>query len=47
MLAFAGTPVVMGNAVDELKQRGWAVTGHNDEGGLAAAVHRFALAVGT
>jgi Cof subfamily protein (haloacid dehalogenase superfamily) len=41
MLEFAGTAVVMGNAVSELKARGWHVTGTNDEGGLADAIRRF------
>ena len=40
MLKFAGTAVVMGNAVEEMKAFGYAVTGTNDEGGLAAAVKR-------
>lgn len=44
MLSFAGIPVVMGNCVAELKQRGWHVTGSNDEDGVAAAIERFALA---
>ena len=43
MLEFAGIPVVMANAVDSLKQRGWHVTGHQDEGGLGQAIRRFAL----
>ncbi len=43
MLEFAGTPVVMANAVDGLKQRGWHVTGDQDEAGLAQAIRRFAL----
>ena len=43
MLEFAGTPVVMANAVDGLKQRGWHVTGHQDEAGLAEAIRKFAL----
>ena len=38
MLDFAGTAVVMGNATDALKARGYEVTGSNDEGGLASAV---------
>jgi hypothetical protein len=38
MLEFAGRPVVMGNAADELKQNGWAVTLSNAESGVAAAV---------
>ncbi|HKN25370.1 MAG TPA: Cof-type HAD-IIB family hydrolase [Candidatus Acidoferrum sp.] len=44
MLSFAGIPVVMGNCVAELKQRGWHITGSNDEDGVAAAIERFALA---
>ncbi len=43
MLEFAGTPVVMGNGLDELKARGWAVTAHNDDAGVAAAIERFIL----
>ena len=43
MLESAGLPVVMGNAVAEIKQRGWHVTGHQDEAGLAQAIRRFAL----
>ena len=43
MLAFAGIPVVMGNCVPELKQRGWHVTASNDENGVAAAIEQFAL----
>ena len=43
MLEFAGTPVVMGNSVEGLKQRGWAVTGHQDDAGLAEAIRRWAL----
>jgi Cof subfamily protein (haloacid dehalogenase superfamily) len=42
MLEFAGTPVVMGNAVDGLKGRGFHVTASHDEGGLAEAIRRFA-----
>lgn len=44
MLSFAGIPVVMGNCVPELKERGWHITGSNDEDGVAAAIERFALA---
>jgi Cof subfamily protein (haloacid dehalogenase superfamily) len=43
MLDFAGISVVMGNAVDALKARGYRLTGTNDEGGLAAAIRLFAL----
>jgi Cof subfamily protein (haloacid dehalogenase superfamily) len=45
MLDFAGTSVVMGNATDTLKARGYRLTGTNDEGGLAAAIRLFALNV--
>ena len=38
MLEFAGHPVIMGNACEELRNRGWTVTRGNDECGLAAAV---------
>jgi len=38
MLEFAGHPVIMGNACEELRTRGWRVTGGNHECGLAAAV---------
>jgi Cof subfamily protein (haloacid dehalogenase superfamily) len=40
MLDFAGSAVVMGNATDALKRRGYDVTGSNDEGGLAQAIAR-------
>jgi Cof subfamily protein (haloacid dehalogenase superfamily) len=43
MLSFAGIPVVMENAVPELKTRGWHVTHTNDNDGVAAAIERFAL----
>lgn len=43
MLSFSGIPVVMGNCVPELKQRGWHITGSNDDDGVAAAIERFAL----
>jgi hydroxymethylpyrimidine pyrophosphatase-like HAD family hydrolase len=41
MLEFAGTPVVMGNSVEELKSRGWHVTGHQNEAGVAQAIEKF------
>jgi Cof subfamily protein (haloacid dehalogenase superfamily) len=44
MLEFAGHPVVMGNAVEGLRSRGWHVTGHQDEAGVAQAIERFVLA---
>lgn len=43
MLEFAGTPVVMGNALPELKLRGWPLTARNDEAGVAQAIARFVL----
>ncbi len=44
MLEFAGCPVVMGNAVPELKALGWPVTATNDESGVASAIETYALA---
>lgn len=38
MLEFAGHPVIMGNACQELRARGWHVTRGNDACGVAAAV---------
>jgi Cof subfamily protein (haloacid dehalogenase superfamily) len=38
MLEFAGYPVIMGNACEELRGRGWTVTRSNDQCGVAAAV---------
>ena len=38
MLEFAGYPFIMGNACDELRGRGWAVTRGNDSCGVAAAL---------
>ena len=38
MLEFAGHPVIMGNACEELRARGWRVTRGNHECGVAAAV---------
>ena len=43
MLEFAGHPVLMGNAVESLTSRGWHVTGHQDEAGVAQAIERFVL----
>jgi Cof subfamily protein (haloacid dehalogenase superfamily) len=43
MLDFAGTAVVMGNATDAIKRRGYWVTETNDEGGLATAINLHAL----
>jgi Cof subfamily protein (haloacid dehalogenase superfamily) len=41
MLEFAGLPVIMGNASDELKQSGWHVTASNAESGVAAALEQL------
>ncbi len=38
MLEFAGHPVIMGNACEELRGRGWRVTGSNGACGLADAI---------
>ena len=46
MLEFAGTPVVIGNALSELKARGWSVTTTNDEAGVARAIEEYILAPG-
>ena len=45
MLEAAGVAVVMGNAVEALKSFGWPMTLGNDEGGVAMAIRRFALAL--
>ena len=44
MLEFAGTPVVMANALPELKARGWAATSSNDDAGVARAIETFVFA---
>jgi Cof subfamily protein (haloacid dehalogenase superfamily) len=38
MLAFAGVPFIMGNAVEELRRDGWTLTLPNDQNGVAAAI---------
>jgi Cof subfamily protein (haloacid dehalogenase superfamily) len=43
MLEFAGLPVVMANAVPELKSLGWKVTLSNDACGVAAAIQACVL----
>lgn len=43
MLKLAGHPVVMGNAVAELKRRGWPLTAGHDEAGLAQAIRERVL----
>ena len=40
MLEFAGEPIVMGNAVERLKARGWPQTAAHDDCGLADAIER-------
>ena len=46
MLAFAGVPFIMGNAAEELRCNGWAVTLSNDQNGVAAAIDQV-LGVGS
>jgi len=41
MLEFAGLPVVMANASDDLKQNGWRRTASNSESGVALAVEEL------
>jgi hydroxymethylpyrimidine pyrophosphatase-like HAD family hydrolase len=43
VMAIAGCPVVMGNAVAPLRARGWPVTGGHDEAGVAQAIRRYIL----
>jgi Cof subfamily protein (haloacid dehalogenase superfamily) len=43
MLEFVGLPVVMANSVEGLKQRGWAITGDNENAGVAEAIRLYAL----
>jgi hydroxymethylpyrimidine pyrophosphatase-like HAD family hydrolase len=43
MLDYAGTAVVMGNATDAIKSRGYQLTGTNDEDGLATAIRSHVL----
>lgn len=45
MLAFAGHPVVMGNAVPALRRFGWPTTASHDEAGLARAIESRVLRV--
>ena len=44
MLEFAGVPVIMGNARDDLKQNGWRVTLSNEQNGVAVAVEEVLFA---
>ena len=41
MLEYAGLPVVMGNASEELKRSGWNVTSSNSESGVAEALEQL------
>lgn len=41
MLEFAGLPVIMGNAVEELKRSHFHVTGSNAENGVALAIEKL------
>ena len=41
MLEFAGLPVVMGNAVEDLKRDGFRVTRSNEESGVALAIEEL------
>ena len=43
MLEAAGRGVLMANANDELKTKGFAETSSNDEAGVAEAIHRYVL----
>ncbi len=43
MLEFAGVPVIMGNACEELKQNGWTVTLSNEQSGVAAALEQVGI----
>jgi Cof subfamily protein (haloacid dehalogenase superfamily) len=43
MLEFAGRPVIMSNAIGDLKARGWTRTGSNDDAGVAQAIETFIL----
>jgi Cof subfamily protein (haloacid dehalogenase superfamily) len=43
MLEFAGRPVIMGNAIHDLKVRGWTATATNDDAGVARAIETFIL----
>ena len=47
MLEYAGLPVLMGNAVPGLLDRGWQTTGTQDECGVATAIRRYALVRGS
>ena len=40
MLEYAGLPVIMGNASEELRESGWKVTASNADSGVAAALEQ-------
>ncbi|MGE3705737.1 MAG: HAD-IIB family hydrolase [Vicinamibacterales bacterium] len=46
MLEFAGHPVLMGNASDAMKDRGFPMVPSHDENGLAVAIRTFAFGDG-
>ncbi len=46
MLETAGVPVIMGNAVEGLRGRGWRETATQDEAGVALAIRHWALGAG-
>jgi Cof subfamily protein (haloacid dehalogenase superfamily) len=41
MLEFAGRPVIMGNASEDLKQNGWSQTASNADSGVALALEKL------
>jgi Cof subfamily protein (haloacid dehalogenase superfamily) len=41
MLEFAGLPIIMGNASEDLKQNGWRVTASNEESGVALVLEEM------
>jgi len=43
MLELAGLPVVMGNADDALKRKGWPITAYCYSGGVVQAIRKFLL----
>lgn len=43
MLGYAGVPVIMGNAVEALRGRGWHETASHDDAGVADAIQRWVL----
>ncbi len=46
MIAAAGYGIAMGNAIEEVKAKAFAVTATNDEDGVAVAIERYALSSG-